>query len=255
MSDSPLFFAHIRASTGTAVQQTDAIRSATSLMMATGRSPSTWSAGSLLAVDPDLFADIEGQTTRADVLFGAHVRSGRGPAGRRRADGGLGGRIGHEHGVEFPLPMNGGRRRRTGRCGLLLLRPGDVPLAVFDGAGRQHWLGRRRPGAPAGTFLDGDPPRVVSQGPWAICRRPLERGPPIAPTASSGLERTSCVPSPRDRVSARGEGACRTAAVDDVRAAHEARHHRRPGRGRGFDWSAAMAGLGSARRCGPRTGS
>ncbi|MET9886439.1 class II glutamine amidotransferase [Streptomyces sp. NPDC006430] len=107
---SSLFFAHIRASTGTAVQQTNChpFRHGRWMWMHNGsiadfhllRRELT------LLVDPALYADIEG-TTDSEVMFFLAITFGLDqdpPAAVARMAGTVE-RIGREHGVEFPLQM------------------------------------------------------------------------------------------------------------------------------------------------------
>ncbi|AJF68455.1 class II glutamine amidotransferase [Streptomyces vietnamensis] len=107
---SPLFFAHIRASTGTAVQQSNChpFRHGRWMFMHNGaiagfpllRRELT------LLVDPALYADIEG-TTDSEVMFYLALTHGLDddpPAAVARMAGVVE-RVGREHGVEHPLQM------------------------------------------------------------------------------------------------------------------------------------------------------
>jgi predicted glutamine amidotransferase len=105
---SPLVFAHIRASTGSPVQQTNChpFRHGRWLWMHNGliHEFHRVKRDLLLAVDPELFPEIEG-TTDSELLF--HLALSLGleddpPLAVQRAIG-LVEATGHEHGVEFPF--------------------------------------------------------------------------------------------------------------------------------------------------------
>lgn len=107
---SPLFFAHIRATTGTAVQQTNChpFRHGRWMWMHNGaiadfhlvRRDLT------LLVDPDLYADMEG-TTDSEVMFYLALTFGldQDPPGAVSRMVGAVERVGRDHKVEFPLQM------------------------------------------------------------------------------------------------------------------------------------------------------
>ncbi|MFF0156185.1 class II glutamine amidotransferase [Streptomyces sp. NPDC005263] len=107
---SPLFFAHIRASTGTAVQQTNShpFRYGRWMWMHNGAIADFHRVRRDLAlsVDPTLFADIEGSTD-SELMFRLALTFGLedDPPGAVARMAGLVERTGHEHGVEFPLQM------------------------------------------------------------------------------------------------------------------------------------------------------
>ncbi|MDX3068705.1 class II glutamine amidotransferase [Streptomyces scabiei] len=107
---SPLFFAHIRASTGTAVQQTNShpFRHGRWMWMHNGAIADfhRLRRDLSLAVAPELFADIEGQTD-SELMFYLALTFGleEDPPGAVARMAGLVERVGHEHGVEFPLQM------------------------------------------------------------------------------------------------------------------------------------------------------
>ncbi|MEV2216118.1 class II glutamine amidotransferase [Streptomyces sp. NPDC050997] len=107
---SPLFFAHIRASTGTAVQQTNShpFRHGRWLWMHNGAITDFHRVRRdlSLAVAPSLFAGIEGSTD-SELMFLLALTFGleRDPLGAVARMAGLVERTGHEHGVEFPLQM------------------------------------------------------------------------------------------------------------------------------------------------------
>ncbi|WSQ14561.1 class II glutamine amidotransferase [Streptomyces sp. NBC_01231] len=107
---SPLFFAHIRASTGTAVQQTNShpFRHGRWMWMHNGAIADFHLVHRDLAlsVDPTLFAGIEGSTD-SELMFLLALTFGLedDPPGAVARMAGLVERTGHEHGVEFPLQM------------------------------------------------------------------------------------------------------------------------------------------------------
>ncbi|WP_328876071.1 class II glutamine amidotransferase [Streptomyces sp. NBC_00287] len=107
---SPLFFAHIRASTGTAVQQTNChpFRHGRWMWMHNGAIagfPLMRRELSLL-VAPELYSDIEG-TTDSEMMFYLAVTFGldEDPPGAVARMVGVVERSGRDHGVEFPLQM------------------------------------------------------------------------------------------------------------------------------------------------------
>lgn len=107
---SPLFFAHIRASTGSAVQQTNChpFRHGRWMFMHNGAIAGfhLMRRELTLLVDPELYADIGGSTD-SEVMFYLALTYGLDedpPAAvARMAE--VVERTGHEHGVEFPLQM------------------------------------------------------------------------------------------------------------------------------------------------------
>ncbi|MCC0098308.1 class II glutamine amidotransferase [Streptomyces flavotricini] len=107
---SPLFFAHIRASTGTAVQQTNChpFRHGRWLWMHNGSIADfhLMRRELFLLVDPQLFNGIEG-TTDSEMMFYLALTFGleQDPPGAVARMAGTVERIGHEKGVEFPLQM------------------------------------------------------------------------------------------------------------------------------------------------------
>ncbi|MEV0986631.1 class II glutamine amidotransferase [Streptomyces sp. NPDC049949] len=107
---SPLFFAHIRASTGTAVQQTNChpFRHGRWLWMHNGSIADFHLIRRelFLLVDPQLFNGIEG-TTDSEMMFYLALTFGleQDPPGAVARMAGTVERIGHEKGVEFPLQM------------------------------------------------------------------------------------------------------------------------------------------------------
>ena len=107
---SPLFFAHVRASTGTAVQQTNChpFRHGRWMWMHNGAIAEfhRMRRDLALVVDPELFLDMEGSTD-SEMMFYLALTLGLEddpPAAVARMAG-LVEEIGHEHGVEFPLQM------------------------------------------------------------------------------------------------------------------------------------------------------
>ncbi|MFF1276374.1 class II glutamine amidotransferase [Streptomyces marokkonensis] len=107
---SPLFFAHIRASTGTPVQQTNChpFRHGRWMWMHNGGITDFHRIRRdlALAVDPELFLDLEGSTD-SEMMFYLALTFGleQDPPGAVARMVGMVERTGHEHGVEFPLQM------------------------------------------------------------------------------------------------------------------------------------------------------
>ncbi|KOU77799.1 glutamine amidotransferase [Streptomyces sp. MMG1533] len=107
---SPLFFAHIRASTGTAVQQTNChpFRHGRWMWMHNGAITGFHLIRRELSllVDPELFSDIEG-TTDSEMMFYLAVTFGldQDPPGAVARMVGVVERSGRDHGVEFPVQM------------------------------------------------------------------------------------------------------------------------------------------------------
>jgi glutamine amidotransferase len=107
---SPLFFAHIRASTGTAVQQTNChpFRHGRWMWMHNGAITGfhLMRRELSLLVDPELYSDIEG-TTDSEMMFYLAVTFGldQDPPGAVARMVGVVERSGRDHGVEFPLQM------------------------------------------------------------------------------------------------------------------------------------------------------
>ncbi|MFE9931204.1 class II glutamine amidotransferase [Streptomyces sp. NPDC005533] len=107
---SPLFFAHIRASTGTAVQQSNChpFRHGRWMFMHNGAISGfhMMRRDLTLLVDPALYADIGG-TTDSEVMFYLALTFGleQDPPTAIARMAGVVERVGHEHGVEFPLQM------------------------------------------------------------------------------------------------------------------------------------------------------
>ncbi|MET7456474.1 class II glutamine amidotransferase [Streptomyces sp. NPDC005574] len=104
------FFAHIRASTGTAVQQTNChpFRHGHWMWMHNGAIAEfhRMRRDLALVVDPDLFLDIEGSTD-SEMMFFLALTFGleKDPPGAVARMAGLVEEVGHRHGVEFPLQM------------------------------------------------------------------------------------------------------------------------------------------------------
>lgn len=107
---SPLFFAHVRASTGSVVQQTNChpFRHGRWMWMHNGAVTDFHLVRRdlCLAVDPALFACVEGSTD-SEIMFFLALTLGleRDPPGAVARMAGVVERVGHEHGVEFPLQM------------------------------------------------------------------------------------------------------------------------------------------------------
>ncbi|MCX4679502.1 class II glutamine amidotransferase [Streptomyces sp. NBC_01433] len=107
---SPLFFAHVRASTGTATQQSNChpFRSGRWMWMHNGAITDfpRLRRELCLAVDPALFSSIEGSTD-SEVMFYLAVTFGldQDVPGAVARMAGFVERLGREHGVEYPLQM------------------------------------------------------------------------------------------------------------------------------------------------------
>ncbi|MGW6565891.1 class II glutamine amidotransferase [Streptomyces sp. NPDC054975] len=107
---SPLFFAHIRASTGTAVQQSNChpFRHGRWMFMHNGAIAGfdLMRRDLALLVDPGLYGNLEG-TTDSEVMFYLALTFGldQDPPAAVARMAGVVERVGHEHGVEFPLQM------------------------------------------------------------------------------------------------------------------------------------------------------
>jgi glutamine amidotransferase len=107
---SPLVFAHVRAATATAVQQTNChpFRHGRWLWMHNGmvRDFHTVKRDLVLTVDTDLFADIEGSTD-SELLFFIALTLGleHDPPGAVARTVGLVEKVGRAHGVEHPIQM------------------------------------------------------------------------------------------------------------------------------------------------------
>ena len=105
---SPIVFAHIRASTGSPVQQTNChpFRHGRWLWMHNGliKDFLTVKRDLVLAVDPELYPEIEG-TTDTELLFHLALTFGleEDPPGAVARALGLVEKVGHDHDVEFPF--------------------------------------------------------------------------------------------------------------------------------------------------------
>ncbi|MGW3682958.1 class II glutamine amidotransferase [Streptomyces prasinus] len=107
---SPLFFAHIRASTGSSVQETNChpFRHGRWMWMHNGAIEGfdRIRRDLALAVDPELFLSVEGSTD-SELMFYLALTFGleRDPPDAVARMAGLVERVGREHGVAFPLQM------------------------------------------------------------------------------------------------------------------------------------------------------
>ncbi|AMW13918.1 class II glutamine amidotransferase [Streptomyces qaidamensis] len=107
---SSLFFAHVRASTGTAVQQTNChpFRHGRWMWMHNGAITgfSAMRRDLMMSIAPELFPSLEG-TTDSEVMFHVALTLGldADPPGAVARMAGLVERLGHEHGVPEPLQM------------------------------------------------------------------------------------------------------------------------------------------------------
>jgi predicted glutamine amidotransferase len=105
---SPIVFAHIRASTGSPVQQTNChpFRHGRWLWMHNGFVDgfNKVRRDLMLAVDPELFSEIEG-TTDSEVLFYLALTFGLEDDAPRAVERAIGlvESVGHEHGIEYPF--------------------------------------------------------------------------------------------------------------------------------------------------------
>jgi glutamine amidotransferase len=110
---SPLFLAHIRASTGTAVQQTNChpFRYRNWLWMHNGaiRDFHTIKRELVFAIDPELYPQMSGSTD-TEVMFFLALSLGleHGPVGAVERMVGLVESIGRANGIEFPMQMTVG---------------------------------------------------------------------------------------------------------------------------------------------------
>lgn len=108
--ESPLFLAHIRATTGTPVQQTNChpFRHGRWLFVHNGviHGFPTFRRELLLAVDPEYFGGIAGSTD-SEVLFYLALSLGleEDPVGAVERAVGLVEAVGREHGIEYPVQM------------------------------------------------------------------------------------------------------------------------------------------------------
>jgi glutamine amidotransferase len=108
---SPLFFAHIRASTGTAVQETNThpFRHGRWLFMHNGlvREFPRVRRDLLLAIAPELVPELEGSAD-SEVLFHLALTFGleHDPPGALERMAGFVEDVGHAHGIEHPLQMS-----------------------------------------------------------------------------------------------------------------------------------------------------
>src|SRR3954466_2575852 len=107
---TPLLFAHVRASTGTAVQRSNChpFRHGQWLWMHNGalRGFHEMKRDLQLAVDPSLYADIEGSTDSEAFFFLALTFGLRDdPIGAVERAVGFVEKVGHEHGIEHPVQM------------------------------------------------------------------------------------------------------------------------------------------------------
>ncbi|MFC4504705.1 MULTISPECIES: class II glutamine amidotransferase [Streptomyces] len=107
---SPMFFAHIRASTGTAVQQTNChpFRHGRWMWMHNGGITDfhRMRRDLALAVDPELFLDMEGSTD-SEMMFYLALTFGleEDPPGAVARMAGMVERTGQAYGIDFPLQM------------------------------------------------------------------------------------------------------------------------------------------------------
>ena len=133
---TPLLFAHIRASTGTPVQRSNChpFRHDRWLWMHNGaiRDFHNTKRDLMMAVDPSLYLDIEGSTD-SETLFFLALTFGltEDPFGAVARAIGFVEKVGHEHGVEYPVPGDHGHQQRRVHLGLPLLQRRQEPVAVL----------------------------------------------------------------------------------------------------------------------------
>ena len=158
---SPLFLAHVRATTGTPVQQTNChpFRCGHWLWAHNGgiREFATVRRDLLLAVDPELFPGIAGSTdSEVNVLSRTHVRPGAGPRLRGRANGRV--RRGRRKGSRGAVadPDDGRHHRREAAVGIPLLQRGPVAHPVLHRS-RVHGAPAASGRAAVATAVRGDP--------------------------------------------------------------------------------------------------
>ena len=134
--ESSLFIAHVRATTGTPVQQTNChpFRWGKWLWVHNGLI-SDWltvKRDLVLAVDPALYPLIEG-TTDSEVLFFLAVTLGLedDPPGAVQRAIGLVEEVGRRHGVKYPFQGTIATTQRREALGVPLLERGEVALALL----------------------------------------------------------------------------------------------------------------------------
>ena len=133
---TPLLFAHIRASTGTPVQRSNChpFRHGQWMWMHNGalRDFHRTKRDLQMAVDPSLYLDIEGSTD-SETLFFLALTFGLtdDPFGAVGRAIGLVEKVGRDHGVEFPVPGDGGHERWRVHLGLPLLQRRKEPVALL----------------------------------------------------------------------------------------------------------------------------
>ena len=134
--ESNLFFAHIRATTGTPVQQTNChpFHYGKWLWMHNGviNDWLTIKRDLVLAVDPTLYPLIEG-TTDSEVLFYVALTLGleEDPPGAVERAIGVVEEIGNRHGVKYPFQGTIADHGRRAGLGVPLLERGPVPLPLL----------------------------------------------------------------------------------------------------------------------------
>ena len=136
---SPLFLAHIRASTGTAIQETNAhpFRYGRWLWMHNGliREFPRLRRELVLAVDDSLFASIEG-TTDSETMFYLALTFGleSDPVGAVERMVGFVEETGRRHGVEQPIQMTIGTSDGQQRLRVPVLERGRIAVALLQHA-------------------------------------------------------------------------------------------------------------------------
>ena len=154
---SPLFFTHIRAAIGSAVQQTNChpFRHDHWLFMHNGyiNEFGTIKRDLVLAVDPSLYPEIKGQAD-TEVLFylALTLRPRARPSGRRRAGDRAGRGVASRHGVPHPFQGTDRDHRRREHLGVPLLQRAQLAFAV---------LHHRRPDPAQALPRPGRAPRIL----------------------------------------------------------------------------------------------
>ena len=200
--ESPLVFAHVRASSGSPVQQTNChpFRYGKWLWMHNGviREFREVRRDLEFAVDPSLYPLMEGSTD-SEVFFYLALTLGLedDPPGAVEAAVGLIEEVGRQHGVEHPIQMTVATTDGSQRVGIPILERGEVAVAVLlDESGPAPRA------APGGRGAEHPLRRVATDRLRAAARalRSVERGPrvelrrrPRGPGRAGGLHAEAAV--------------------------------------------------------------
>ncbi len=215
---SPLVFAHIRASSGSPVQQTNChpFRHGRWLWMHNGviRDFHAVKRDLVLAVDPSLYPSIEGSTD-SEVFFFLALTLGLedDPPAAVEAAVGLIEETGRRHGVEHPIQMTVATSDGDERVGVPVFEREQVALAVLLDGRRDA-----ASAAPGARGAEGAVRRVAADRLRAACAISRASGTrfPSRVGASSAPGRTSCTRSRR--------GVSDAARTRDRRSREQARH-------------------------------